>query len=949
MQRKIFLIIILLPILLFAQGNQEFRGIWVVTWEHINRYDSAEGNKARVRQILDNVKKANMNAVLWQARQSGTAYYHSSYEPWGYYAGYSDPGYDPLAYAVQEAHKRGIELHAWFNVFQTSSTSAGTPAAEHPEWICTDRDGDHMTNYRSVSPGLQAVREYTVDVAMEIVHNYDIDGFHLDYVRWNEYDEDDMSANPTTVEQISRLDGRIPEQKLQKLQSGQGGSRFIYDVEHPYGGGVPEGFSSWDEWRRWSVTEFVRTLHDSIQKVKPWVRLSPAALGKYNWSGWNGYHVVFQDAALWFNEGYIEQLIPMLYHWTTGNGFYGALEGNCPECWSQWIQPGLNAGRIFTGGPGSYRLHDENVWSNHEGIVDRCRDVSWNEGFQFFSYASWRERNYWGQAADKFFQLKTKWPVLADRPAGDPPTPSISVEKIDSLHYRISVDPGEALTKNHWFYIYRSADEYLDIAEDPLVNVHYGKAPYAYVDSYLDEHINVGGVYTYFATVLDRHRNESTISNTVQTDSIPTFIQPPEVQPSMVRVLNGGAQSLRIVCDPVDRASGYRALISTDGITFSDTAESNQNEIIAAGLQANQVYYIKVQAFNETGASPLTKELYAGVPTAEAHKLLIVNGFDRSTNTKFNYIKQYADPVNDRGYAFSYTLNEAVHQGRLGLKNFETVIWILGDESTADVTFNATEQDSVEAFLERGGNLFVSGAEVGWDLVVQGNSSDKVFYNNYLKADYVADAPNGQNDVYFTCEAIDGALFAGLDDFNFDDGTHGTYNIDWPDAIKGRDGAQNILRYKNVSSQNIAGIAYEGMFPDGTKEGKLIYMGVPFETIYPEAGRFAIMEKTFDFFEGKISHMDDKLQFTRDFRLYQNYPNPFNPSTTIAFELPKEEHVTLTIYNALGQRISTLLNRTLSSGRHELPFKADQLASGVYIYEIKTATQQLRKRMLLLK
>jgi len=76
---------------------------------------------ARVRAILDDHSSANMNAVLFQARQSGTAYYNSSYEPWGYYAGYEDPGYDPLAYAIEQAHARGLELHAWFNVFASAS------------------------------------------------------------------------------------------------------------------------------------------------------------------------------------------------------------------------------------------------------------------------------------------------------------------------------------------------------------------------------------------------------------------------------------------------------------------------------------------------------------------------------------------------------------------------------------------------------------------------------------------------------------------------------------------------------------------------------------------------------------------------------------------------------------------------------------------------------------
>ena len=179
---------------LFGNDNEEFRATWVITWELISSSKSTDQNKALAREILDNHKKANMNAVLWQCRQGGTAYYNSSYEPWGYYAGYNDPGYDPLAYAVEEAHKRGMELHAWFNVFQTSETRIqGTPAIEHPEWICRDRDGNPMTSSRAVSPGLDAVREYTINVAMEIVRNYDIDGLHLDYVRWNEYSGSEIS------------------------------------------------------------------------------------------------------------------------------------------------------------------------------------------------------------------------------------------------------------------------------------------------------------------------------------------------------------------------------------------------------------------------------------------------------------------------------------------------------------------------------------------------------------------------------------------------------------------------------------------------------------------------------------------------------------------------------------------------------------------------------------
>ena len=520
--RKIFTLSIILFSCanLFAQkNNQEFRATWVITWEHIYSSNTAEQNKARVREILDNHQKANMTSVLWQARQSGTAYYNSAFEPWGSYAGSTYPGYDPLEYAIEEAHKRGLELHAWFNVFSVASTASGTVADKHPEWICRDQDGNPMTAYRAASPGLEAVRDYTVNVAMEIVKKYDIDGLHLDYVRWNEYDTDDMITPLSPLEQESQLDGMISEEKFNKLSKTAAASRFIYDIEHPYSGGVPAGFSTWDDWRRWSVTEFVKTLHDSIQAVKPWVRLTPAALGKYRLggvNGWNGYYVVFQDAALWFNEGYVDQLTPMHYHWLSGNSLYDHISSD----WEPYIQKGINDGRLYSVGPGSYRLADENIWSNHEGIVSRLRDKSWVDGYQFFSYGQWRSYDYWEEAADKFFNSKTK--VRSAYFVEQPLPPLFYLSKIDSLRYDLNVNPTDAQTENQWSAVYRSEDDNFDVSNDKIIDIHFGNEFYI-VHEVFDGLQNFNSTYKYFVTTLNRFWNESEISNVVITGNIPSF------------------------------------------------------------------------------------------------------------------------------------------------------------------------------------------------------------------------------------------------------------------------------------------------------------------------------------------------------------------------------------------------------------------------------------------
>ena len=420
--------------------EKEFRATWVITWEYITSSQDADETMNRIDQIMDNHVAANMNAVFFQVRQSGTSYYSSSYEPWGYYAGYEYPGFDPLQYAVNSAHSRGLELHAWFNVFQASSMHEGAPSHEHPEWVCRDRDGNPMTSSKSLSPGLEEVRQYTINVAMEIVHNYDIDGLHLDYVRWNEYSSSSLQMLPEgQVEEINMIDGTIHPETLSQLERNRTG-RYLYDVDHPYSDGIPDGFSSWEDWWRSSVTTFVSSLHDSIQGVKPYVRLSAAVLGRYNWGGWQGYGTVYQDGALWFNQGFVDQLTPMHYHWTTPNGFAQMLQGS-NESWSPYIQDGVSAGRLFSVGPGSYILADQNLWDNHTEIVNTVQNIEFVDGFQFFSSGTWEDYQYWQEAGHTFFDEKT---IIRHIPEYEnisdvTPSPECLITQLDELEYQLNI------------------------------------------------------------------------------------------------------------------------------------------------------------------------------------------------------------------------------------------------------------------------------------------------------------------------------------------------------------------------------------------------------------------------------------------------------------------------------------------------------------------------------
>ena len=431
-----------------------------------------------------------------------------------------------------------------------------------------------------------------------------------------------------------------------------------------------------------------------------------------------------------------------------------------------------------------------------------------------------------------------------------------------------------------------------------------------------------------------------------------SYSLPPNT-PEHIRIVNGNQSTLTVKCDTAARASEYVAYISTDGVTFTDSASSPTKNITVSGLTENTVYYFKVKTKNDSGTSALTQHLYAGVPSSTNHKVLVVDGFDRSTNTTFDYVKRVANPINQRGYAFSFALNESVFNGKISLNDYETVIWILGDESTIDDTFNPVEQDSVESFLKNGGKLFVSGAEIGWDLGRNSGhptQADRDFYHNYLKAEYIYDAPNNLSGSYYSCEAIAGQIFDGISDFDFDDGTHGTIDVDWPDAINGINGGQNVMLYKNAPADNIAGVKFEGLFPQGTVNGKLIYLGLPFETIYPEANRIEIMSKVFDFFEAPVNHLVNENNLQPEIiQLYQNYPNPFNPTTTISFYLPKKGNVKIVIYNLLGQKVHTLLNNQMNSGLQTITWDASNFAGGVYYYTLISDKYKSTKKMLLIK
>ena len=313
--------------LLFTQEEpspkREIRAVWVTTlfgldWPKTRAISetSREAQKQELCQLLDRLKAININTILFQTRVRGSVIYPSEIEPWdGALTGVigRDPGYDPLQFAIEETHRRGMEFHAWvvtipcFKVAVAKQMGSKSVLNTHPD-LCR-KHGD--TYY--LDPGLPGTADYLQRICHEIASRYDIDGLHFDYIRY--------------PENASSFDDASTYRKYASKATTK------------------------TEWRRNNITHIVRSIYEDIHKLKPWVRISSSPVGKYadvsrySSRGWNARDAVFQDAQEWLRRGIHDILFPMMYF--DGNHFYPFA--------ADWQEQ--RSGRLVAPGLGVYFLH----------------------------------------------------------------------------------------------------------------------------------------------------------------------------------------------------------------------------------------------------------------------------------------------------------------------------------------------------------------------------------------------------------------------------------------------------------------------------------------------------------------------------------------------------------------------------------------------------------------
>ena len=294
---KLFAVLIALA--LATTVRAEFRGAWISSVYNINFPSSeglsAEAQKAQAIRLLDAAKAAGLNAVLLQVRPESDALYSSQIEPWSRYltgAQGRSPGYDPLAFFVAEAKKRGIAVHAWMNPYRAAANAGQPRAGNHiskkfPEFAYK------IGNVLWMDPGAPQVQKHIVNVARDLVKRYDIAGIHLD---------DYFYPYPTNSGAVYPF----PDDRTYSAYRAAGGA-----LDKP-------------DWRRNNVNTLIRELGEAVHSARPGVLFGVSPFGIYTKgsppdvkAGVDQYHDLFSDPVRWMREGWVDYLAPQLY-WAEG-------------------------------------------------------------------------------------------------------------------------------------------------------------------------------------------------------------------------------------------------------------------------------------------------------------------------------------------------------------------------------------------------------------------------------------------------------------------------------------------------------------------------------------------------------------------------------------------------------------------------------------------------------
>lgn len=519
----ISLIILELPIIGFAASNpwdpyiqymknsiskRQLRGAWISTtlnldWPSSETRSIVDDNERILRtkkeliEILDKAVELNMNAVFLQVSPEGDAFYQSNIVPWSrYLTGIfgKDPGFDPLAFAIEEAHKRNLEIHAWFNPYRISMyTDNATKDSlnieksvykEHPDWIRTAH------SRLVVDLGIPEAREWVIKRVMEVVNNYDVDGIHFDDYFYHEAYKGELDDKDT----------------FSKYNHGQ--------------------FSNIDDWRRNNTYLLIKELSMEIKEAKPWVKfgVSPAAVwankkdghpdGSNTSAGVPNYDRSFADTKKWVEEELIDYIAPQVY-FSFANSY--APYGEIVSWWSNIVK---NKNVHLYVGQALYKVNNDNdiYFNNTKAMEEFTRQHKLNIGIREVSGSiMFRFKNFFDSDKQQVVNtIKSLWSTKALVPimewkGGEAPKSPVD-GKIERLSYGNKITWINRDENTSYFAIYRIAKgNSIDINSDSsaLQLIATVRKKNTDIQEFIDKTSYNIDDQIYLVTALDRLHHES--------------------------------------------------------------------------------------------------------------------------------------------------------------------------------------------------------------------------------------------------------------------------------------------------------------------------------------------------------------------------------------------------------------------------------------------------------
>jgi chitinase len=415
---------------------------------------------------------------------------------------------------------------------------------------------------------------------------------------------------------------------------------------------------------------------------------------------------------------------------------------------------------------------------------------------------------------------------------------------------------------------------------------------------------------------------------------------------SMIFKQGEQADQLLLEFSPVPDAAQYRISLYNDSGKKVDSLETENTTIVFENLESNSLYYTNIVAVNGNGETGRSSKLLAATTKENPPKILIVNDYDE-WRKPLDLVKRHAELFHKKDFGVSSAFGPEI-KNVISVDENQIIDWIVGDKGHYAAALTEHNQAYIEHFLTAGGKLFISGSNIGHGLYLDGSTVDKKFFISNMRSICRGDSPENSISQYYNLGPVPGSIFEGIDPISFDNGEFGSYNVFNPDVIDPKSFGQPGFIFSDISSGAHAACSYfSGQFGVGPEIGSVVYLTIPFETIYPEQSREQVLDRIVDYFQSptKVAHSPKPQQP----QLLGNFPNPFNSGTTIQYQLAQTCDVELNIYNVLGELVESFSEKQKLPGTFKFRWDASLLPAGLYLYNLRIGTEQVFGKMLYVK